>query len=391
MGSSQKRHFIMSALLCILVSILPCLTVQATTDCRDGILVVGGKTISGPSQQVTLLSSQEGWCDKSGFPDLPFPLVSPGAYHVRGYLLVCGFPEEFPCMYTRRGWSEWSPLYSLANQTDYKMTYSAKVGSVMMVSKDTEVEGTNWWEGIYHIQHNPVHHNPGGITQWMQISGSPFNLGRGLRDAELSGYNGDLYLSGGFDVAEGGFGSTAGSVGSVARWSVSGTELVSGPPAFEDGVVPDMSDQWGGGQRQSSITGREGHASAVFTENLVVGGGFCHHLESCGGGATCCQCNSCRTLPAVEYYDGGEWRNMADMVQARAHFGLQPMCGMLVALGGVTVHSVGDGVGCTEDQLLSSLEVAWSLEGEWVEEDWLEMPEARSHFAALAVTDMECM
>ena len=381
----------MSVLLCILVSIITCLADHGNTDCRDGILLVGGKTTSGPSQQITLLSSKEGWCERSGFPDLPIPLIKPGAYLVRGYLLVCGFPGEFPCMYTQRGWSGWSPMYSLANQTDYKMTYSARVGSVMMVSKDTDVEGPDPRGETYRIQHNPVHHNPGGITQWMQISGSPFSLGRGFHDADLSGYNGDLYLSGGFGLAEGAFGSTAGSVVSVARWSVSGTELVSGPPAFEDGVVPNMGNQWDGGHRQSAITGREGHASAVFSENLVVGGGFCHHMESCGGGASCCQCNSCRTLSATEYYDGVEWRNMADMVHARAHFGLQPMCGMLVALGGITVQSTGDGVACPEDQLLSSLEVTWSLEGEWVEEDWLELPEARGYFTALAVNEMECM
>ena len=82
---------------------------------------------------------------------------------------------------------------------------------------------------------------------------------------------------------------------------------------------------------------------------------------------------------------------MADMVHARAHFGLQPMCGMLVALGGVTVQSTGDGLVCSEEELISSLEVAWSLDGEWVEEDWLEMPEARGYFTALSVSGMGCM
>merc|ERR1711970_516044 len=384
-GTILMMRVLPSILGTIAALICSCHADNATTDCMDGILLVGGKTKAGPSTQITLLSGKDGFCEQSGFPDLPFPLVNPGAYLARGYLFVCGFPGEFPCMYTQRGWSEWIPVLSRANQTDYKMTYSDRVGSVMMVSKDTEMEAT------YRIQHNPVHHNPGGMTQWMQISGSPFSLGkyREFSDAELSGYNGDLYLSGGFDLAEGAMGSTAGSVASVARWSVSGSEIVSGPPAFEDGLVPDLSDQWGGGK--SSISGREGHASAVFTDSLVVSGGFCHHIESCHWSVDCCRCNSCKTLHGAEYYDGLEWRNMADMVHARAHFGLQPMCGMLVALGGVTVQSTGDGLVCSQEELISSLEVAWSLDGEWVEEDWLEMPEARGYFTALSVSGMECM
>ena len=102
-------------------------TTTATTNfpgCKDGILVVGGKTSAGPSAEISLLSGNQGWCSQSGFPDMPYPLVNPGAYFLHGYLFVCGFTGEFPCMYTSRGWDGWSSVSSLPNQKDYKMTYS---------------------------------------------------------------------------------------------------------------------------------------------------------------------------------------------------------------------------------------------------------------------------
>ena len=34
----------------------------------------------------------------------------------------------------------------------------------------------------------------------MEITGSPFDLGRDLQQASFSDYKGDLYLSGGFDI-----------------------------------------------------------------------------------------------------------------------------------------------------------------------------------------------
>ena len=94
--------------------------------CKDGILVVGGKTSAGPSTEITLLSANQGWCSQSGFPDLPHPLVNPG------------FPGDFPCTSTSRGWDSWSAISSLPNQTDYKMTYSALEGSIIMISKDAD-------------------------------------------------------------------------------------------------------------------------------------------------------------------------------------------------------------------------------------------------------------
>ena len=82
----------------------------------------------------------------------------------------------------------------------------------------------------------------------MEITGSPFDLDRDLKQASFSDYKGDLYVSGGFDTLvynkPFGGGETRGSVRSVARWSSVGSELGSGPPAFEDGVVPDMMNQW---------------------------------------------------------------------------------------------------------------------------------------------------
>lgn len=83
---------------------------------------------------------------------------------------------------------------------------------------------------------------------------------------------------------------------------------------------------------------------------------------------------------------------MTNMVHARAHFGLQPMCNMLVAFGGVNGR---DGAICNDDEanheLLSSLEVVSSVEGQWVQHAWVEMPEAKAYFASIPVTDLECM
>ena len=145
-----------------------------------------------------------------------------------------------------------------------------------MISKDVDSE-------TYRLQHNPAHANNGGsMTQWMEITGSPFDLGRDLQQASFSDYKGDLYVSGGYDMRiynipnPSGGGIARGSVGSVARWSSVGSELGSGPPAFEDGVVPDMMNQWGGKPSYDAglPSGREGHASVEFDGNLVVSGGY---------------------------------------------------------------------------------------------------------------------
>jgi len=360
-------------------------TTTATTnfpECKDGILVVGGKTSAGPSTEISLLSGNQGWCSQSGFPDLPHPLVNPGAYYLHGYLFVCGFPGDFPCMYTSRGWDGWSAVSSLPNQTDYKMTYSSLVGSVMMISKNADSQ-------TYRLQHNPAHaNNDGFLTQWMEMTGSPFDLGRDLQRASFSDHKGDLYLSGGFDSVSNdhpfGGGETEGSVGTVARWSSVGSELGSGPPAFEDGVVPYMMSQWDGdGEFLDFHSGREGHASVEFDGNLVVSGGFCFHFEGCGGDManSCCHCNSRAIIRAAEYFAGEEWKEMTAMRYARAHFGLQPMCGKLVAFGGMDWR----------DDLLSSLEVVESVESQWARNPWLEMPEAKAYFSAISVTDLECM
>ena len=158
-----------------------------------------------------------------------------------------------------------------------------------------------------------------------------------------------------------------------------------------------MMNQWFGGEHSypgDFASGREGHASVEFDGKLVVSGGFCHHSEACGGNMIdlCCQCTSCRKIHGAEYFAGDEWRKMSNMVHARAHFGLQPMCDMLVAFGGVDGY---DGAICDEDEanheLLSSLEVVSSVESKWVHQKWLEMPEAKAYFTSISVTSLACM
>ena len=58
--------------------------------CNEGILLVGGETPTGSSSKISLLKP-EGWCEQSGFPDLPEPLDNPAAYYGGSNLLVCGF------------------------------------------------------------------------------------------------------------------------------------------------------------------------------------------------------------------------------------------------------------------------------------------------------------
>ena len=53
--------------VCLLALLSYCQT------CSDGVLVVGGSTQDGPHQSVKLLRD-DGWCQTSGFPDLPEPL-----------------------------------------------------------------------------------------------------------------------------------------------------------------------------------------------------------------------------------------------------------------------------------------------------------------------------
>ena len=119
----------------------------------------------------------------------------------------------------------------------------------------------------------------------------------------------------------------------------------------------------------------------------------CAHSEACGGEMVdaCCQCSSCRKIHGAEYFAGDEWKKMSNMVHARAHFGLQPMCEKLVAFGGVDGW---DGALCNDDEanldLLSSVEVVSSVESQWARHTWSDMPEAKAYFASISVTDLEC-
>ena len=212
--------------------------------CTDGILIVGGKTATGPSKDISLLSSDWRWCSSSGFPELPYPLVSPAAYLHGGSLLVCGFPGKRSCKYTQQGWAGWEDLSGLENESDFKMAFSSKVGSVMMMSKDTDSKK-------YHLHHNPAYSHPGGLTSWMgPFGGSPFVVDRDLQNASFSHFQGDLFFTGGFEEIKGLWFSQYHSSASVAKWSVDGN------PKFDDEIIPDMTEA------------REGHASTEFDGQL---------------------------------------------------------------------------------------------------------------------------
>jgi len=341
-------------------------TTAAGSGCTDGILIVGGKTATGPSKDISLLSSDWRWCSSSGFPELPYPLVSPAAYLHDGSLLVCGFPGKRSCKYTQQGWAGWEDLSGLENETDFKMDFSSSVGSVMMMSKDTDYKtkfGANYHK--YNLRHNPAYPNPRGITSWMgPFVGSPFIVDRDLQNASFSDFRGDLYFTGGFKVFDLANGKSslqqASSSASVAKWSFGGNARTHGFPIFEDEIIPDMTEA------------REGHASTVFDEKLVVSGGYLysyapgHHLY--------------KRHKSAEYFDWVEWKAMASMSEERSHFGLESMCGVLVAIGGMGL----------EDTMISTVEVARSVESNWNKQLGMELPEGRGYFASLPVRNMQC-
>ena len=70
--------------------------------CDNGIILVGGQSPSGYQLKVQLLK-EDGWCQGSGFPDLPEHLENPGVAFAKGYLFVCGFFYGSPCKYTAQG------------------------------------------------------------------------------------------------------------------------------------------------------------------------------------------------------------------------------------------------------------------------------------------------
>ena len=83
---------------------------------------------------------------------------------------------------------------------------------------------------------------------------------------------------------------------------------------------------------------------------------------------------------SAEYFDGVEWKAMASMSEERSYFGLESMCGKLVAIGGVGL----------EDTMMSTVEVARSVESNWNEQLGLELPEGRAYFASIPVRNMQC-
>jgi len=339
--------------------------------CSEGILVVGGRTPDGPHQSVKLLRDS-GWCQTSGFPDLPEPLDDPGVYFMNGVLLVCGFLSGSPCKYTQRGWQSWENVTTNYADGGYKMTYSATVGSVMLVSKSLNSTREN------HIQHNPVIINPltGHLLPWMEISGSPFEVFTSgyypflyymdITNSCLGSYNADLVLTGGFSNHVCTRCSSASSEDNVAVWSVTGNSANTGPPQFEQNVIPAM------------MTKREGHGCVEFEGMYLVVGGFGYFYSK---GPNDMEPSESTTFHSSgEYYDGLAWRELASLAQPRAHFALQPMCGSLVSIGGISA----------EEEFLHSVERLWTVWNSWIPADYLNLPLGLAHAGSSPVTGLDC-
>jgi len=339
--------------------------------CTDGVLLVGGRNQEGPQLEVKLLRDS-GWCGTSGFPNITEPLDNPGVFYMNGALLVCGFSVGSPCKYTSQGWDSWSDVHTDYEDVGYKMAYSSKVGSVMSVSKSPSSNTEN------HIQHNPVVTNPltNTLLPWMEISGSPFSVSTGgtypflsymdISNSCLGSYNGDLVLSGGFSYHYCTRCTYGTAEPNVALWSVSGNSANTGPPAFEQGVLPPL------------LNSREAHSCLEFEGMFLVVGGY-RHVYSHGPNGGEPQ-ESFTYQSSGEYYDGEGWQQTESLVTARAHFSLEEMCGSLVSIGGQSA----------ELEYLDTVERLWSVWNSWLPADYLRLPQPRAHAGSSAVSGLEC-
>merc|ERR1711892_331254 len=346
-------------------------------ECNDGILHIGGETqysngiSQGYSLKVTLLK-ESGWCEQSGFPDLPGPLKNAAAYFLNSYLHVCGFDGDSSCKYTARGWDSWYNLPAVEGDTHFQMTYSTKVGSIVMTS------GTLKWNShdSNHLQHNPSQiYNPDKpLSQipWIGLTGSPFNLSSTddqadeyLRDISLSclaSMDGDLLLSGGFETERPGNGE---SKSYVAKWSPGGSSFGTRPPKFEDGVIPNMNEA------------RESHSCTEFDGGVIASGGYSRTTV-----------NLADMKASAEFFDGTRWIPMRDMTTPRFSFQLQQMCGAAVAIGGA--YMIPRGHRGWELVPLSTVEQIWSVYGEWIPAPYYDLSEPTVGAASSPVSDMDC-
>merc|ERR1712066_128133 len=248
-----------------------------------------------------------------------------------------------------------------------------KVGSVMLVSKDPGSTTEN------HIQHNPVVVNPltNTLLPWMEISGSPFSVSTGgsypflyymdITNSCLGSYNADLVLSGGYTHHHCTRCSYATSQPNVAFWSVSGNSNNSGPPEFEQAVIPQM------------MTSREAHGCIEFEGMFLAVGGYSHSYSHGPNGG---DPNESYTYhSSVEYYDGAAWREAESLGSARAHFALQEMCGSLVSIGGVTGEDL---------QYSDTVERLWTVWNSWIPADYLSLDMPVAYAGSAAVSGLDC-
>jgi len=369
MGSTVK---IMAPLTLKCLFFLLAATLGLAKACTDGILLVGGKTPYGPQQEIKLLRDS-GWCESSGFPFLPEPVDNPAVFYRNGVLVVCGFTTESPCKYTSRGWESWSEVHSDFPDEGYKMAYSSKVGSVMLVSKTPQTTTQN------HIQHNPMLINPmtNSLIPWMEISGSPFSVScpqcgsypflyyLDITNSCLGSYNADLVLSGGYSSRYCTRCSSASSKSHVAFWSVEGNADNTGGPEFEQNVIPEM------------MTSREGHGCIEFEGMFIAVGGYDHRYDNTPYGGVF---DNYHYHNSSEFYDGTAWKEGENLNSPRAHFALQKMCGSLVSIGGVT----GDG------QYSDTVERLWTVWNSWIPADYLTLPKPLAYTGSAAVSGLDC-
>ena len=134
---------------------------------------------------------------------------------------------------------------------------------------------------------------------------------------------------------------------------------------FVQGVIPAMT------------TKREGHSCVEFEGMYLVVGGFGYFYSK---GPNDLEPNESTTFHSSgEYYDGSEWRELASLARPRAHFALQPMCGSLVSIGGVS-----------GEEYLTSVERLWTVWNSWLPADYLNLNTGLAHAGSSAVTGLEC-
>ena len=130
------------------------------------------------------------------------------------------------------------------------------------------------------------------------------------------------------------------------------------------GVIPAM------------LTAREGHGCIEFEGMFLAIGGYAHFYSK--GPIVDEPSESFTYHSSGEFYDGQFWAELDSLALPRAHFALQPLCGSLVAIGGISGMS----------EHLDSVERLWTVWNSWIPADYFRLPQPLAHAGSAAVSGL---